>query len=353
MAKYLNRLASRIALAKLHESKNWMVTRKLICETDEGDMEFDAGEMINVGADENGDLALEGQAAVVVISDPEIAEKVADILASADELSDVDFVEKPALDAVLDGEDVEDVVDALGDTEGEDIEVAEVDVDDEKKESVENKYAKFAENAIKAAKKLACESVQIAEEAAPIALSNIKTYTVKKESYNNFKEFANRVSALNGSIQPGTREIALTEAGKCMGAFDEEAGYGEIYPENAFENTEEMDAFNDEAVPAVEDMAWEDDENALEVEACLGKYEESAKSGKDYMTMVESLEAAGVKEEKIGTIVSTFGNKALKECVKVFDSKYGKYVATFTESVDCNNFIAEAGENRFSKRYFG
>ena len=51
MAKFLNRLAARMALANLKESKNWMVTRKLICETDEGDVEFDAGEMINVGGE--------------------------------------------------------------------------------------------------------------------------------------------------------------------------------------------------------------------------------------------------------------------------------------------------------------
>ena len=44
MAKYLNRLNARLALAKLQESKNWIVTRKLICETDSGDFEFDAGD---------------------------------------------------------------------------------------------------------------------------------------------------------------------------------------------------------------------------------------------------------------------------------------------------------------------
>ena len=352
MTKYLNRLAARMALANLKESKNWMVTRKLICETEEGDVEFDAGEMVNVGGDDEGNLVLDGSAAVVVISDPEIAEKVADVLASADELSDVDFVEKPALDAVLDGEEVEDVVDALGDTEGEDIEVAEVDVDEEKKESVENKYAKFAENTIKAHKMLVCESVAIAEEVAPINMAKIKTATVKKESYNDYKEFANRVSSLNGSIQPGKHEIALTEAGEVMGQWDEEESFGEIYPENSWEDAEKMEAFNDAPVAAVEDMEWDEDEDFEQVESCLGKYEESAKTGKDYMTLVESLEKAGVKEEKAAKIVSTFGMSSLKECVRVYDTKYGKYVATFKESVDANNFIADADEKRFSKRYF-
>ena len=352
MTKYLNRLAARMALANLKESKNWMVTRKLICETEEGDVEFDAGEMVNVGGDDEGNLVLDGSAAVVVISDPEIAEKVADVLASADELSDVDFVEKPALDAVLDGEEVEDVVDALGDTEGEDIEVAEVDVDEEKKESVENKYAKFAENTIKAHKMLVCESVAIAEEVAPINMAKIKTATVKKESYNDYKEFANRVSSLNGSIQPGKHEIALTEAGEVMGQWDEEENFGEIYPENSWEDAEKMEAFDDAPVAAVEDMEWDEGEDFEQVESCLGKYEESAKTGKDYMTLVESLEKAGVKEEKAAKIVSTFGMSSLKECVRVYDTKYGKYVATFKESIDANNFIADADEKRFSKRYF-
>ena len=353
MAKYLNRLAARMALANLKESKNWMVTRKLICETEEGDVEFDAGEMVNVGGDEEGNLVLDGSAAVVVISDPEIASKVADVLASADELSDVDFVEKPALDAVLDGEDVEDVVDSLGDTDGEDVEVAEVDVDEEKKESVENKYAKFAENTIKAHKMLVCESIAIAEEAAPINMSKIKTMTVKKESYNDYKEFANRVSSLKGSLQPGKHEIALNEAGKVMGEWDEEENFGEIYPEEEWDNAEDMENFNDAPVPAVEDIEWEDGEDFEQVESCLGKYEESAKSGKDYMMMVESLEKAGVKEEKAAKIVSTFGISSLNECVRVYDTKYGKYCATFKESVDANNFIAEADEKRFTKRYFG
>lgn len=352
MAKYLNRLNARLALAKLQESKNWIVTRKLICETDSGDVEFDAGDSIEVGGDEEGNMVLDGKAAVVVISDPEIAEKVADVLASADELSDVDFVEKPALDAVLDGEDVDDVVDALGDDDDENVEVAEVNVDEEKKESVEDKYAKFAENTIHAAKTLACESVLIEESAAPINMANIKRASVKKESYNDYKEFANRVAALNGSIKPGVREIALTEAGEAFGAFDTEAGEGMLYPENSWESEEVMDKFDDAPIAAVEEMSWEDDEDPMAVESCLGKYEESAKSGKDYVALTESLEAAGLKEEKIGQIVATFGAKRLNESVKVFDNKYGKFVAVFKESTDCNNFIAEAGEKRFSKRYF-
>ena len=353
MAKYLNRLAARVARAKLQESKNWIVTRKLICETDEGDVEFDAGETIDVGGDEEGNLVLDGSAAVVVISDPEIAQKVADVVASADELSDVDFVEKPALDAVLDGEEVDDVVDALGDTEDDNIEVAEVSVDDEKKESVEDKYKKFAENTIKAHKMLACESVVIAEEATPINMANVKLMGVKKESFDNYKDFAARVSSLKGSIKPGKLEYALNEAGHYMGAFNEDDNLGEIYPEEEWDDEESFEAFDDAPVSAMEDETFDDEVDMDQVESCLSKYEESTKSGKDYMMLVESLEKAGVNEEKAAKIVSTFGDKRLNECVKVFDSKYGKFVAVFKESVDANNFIAEAGENRFTKRFFG
>ena len=107
MSKYLNRLSARIAREALRESaeqaKNWIVSKKLILETEEGDLELDAGDTVEMGADENGDLGIKTGAAVVVVSDPELAAKIADIVVSSDELSDVNFVQKPALDAVLDG----------------------------------------------------------------------------------------------------------------------------------------------------------------------------------------------------------------------------------------------------------
>ena len=44
---------------------------------------------------------------------------------------------------------------------------------------------------------------------------------------------------------------------------------------------------------------------------------------------------------------------SLKECVRVFDTKYGKYVNALKESVAADNFIEETGEaKRFSKRFF-
>lgn len=359
MAKFLNRLAARLGREKLRESakegKNWIVTKKLILETDEGDMEFEKGDNVEIGS-ADGDLAMKGQAAVVVISDADLASKIADIVVSSDELSDVNFVEKPALDAVLDGEQVDDVIDSLADDDDENVEVAELDVD--KKESVENKFAKFAENVMKPAKVLACESILIDEsDNAPIAMSTIKTDRVVKESFDNYDSFAARVSELKGSLQPGKREIALAENGKVCGAYDKEANMGTIYPEETFEAVEDMDNFDSDPEALVQDVDFGDmagDEDMIE--ACLKTYEESAKSGKDYMALVESLASAekcGLKEAAVSKIVGTFDNKALQECVRVYDGRFGKYVHAFRESSEADNFIEETGEAKhFTKRFF-
>ena len=43
----------------------------------------------------------------------------------------------------------------------------------------------------------------------------------------------------------------------------------------------------------------------------------------------------------------------MESCVRAYDTKYGKFVAAFKESADCNNFIEEAkAEGRFTKRFF-
>ena len=362
MAKFLKRLSARLCREALRESakegKSWIVTKKLILETEDADIEFDKGETVEIGATPDGDMALDGSAAVVVISDADLASKIADIVVSSDELSDVKFVEKPALDAVMDGEEVDDVIDSLADApEGEDdddnIEVAELDV--EEKESVESKFAKFSENRINPTKFVVCESILIDEaDNSPINMRLLKTDSVKKESFSDYKKFAERVSELKGSLQPGKREIALSEAGEVMGAFDTEANSGEIYPEKTFESADEMDSFDAAPAPMMQDDDMGAETEVLESALCA--YEESAKSGKDYMALVEALstEKTGLKEEAIAKIVSTFDNRSLKECVRVYDSKYGKYVAAFNESVDANNFIAEtAEESRFTKRFFG
>lgn len=401
MAKYTNRLKARLAYARLCESakegKNWIVTRKLILETEEGDVSFDAGEEVEIGATPEGDMGINGSAACVVITDPELAAKIADTVVNADETSDVEFVTKDAVDAVMDGEDTDQVVDDLAsdagaeDTGAEDAEAGTEDnmsvevpeLDPNKKESVEAKFAKFSANRLNPKKVLVCESIMIDEESSDrINMYNIKCDRLKKESFSNYKEFAARVSELKGSLQPGKREIALTEAGEVMGSFDTEADSGELYPEDSWENVEAMDNADtapvelmDEPVEDLDFDSWDDEGNAVapaseategEVkdvtdnytdgsvfESCLKKYEESAKSGKDYIEMVNSLEKAGLKESAIAKVVSTFDSRKLNECVRVYDTKYGKYVNALKESVAADNFIEETGEaKRFSKRFF-
>ena len=375
--KYTNRLKARLARERLAEAakegRNWIVTRKLILETEEGDIEVDAGDNLEIGATDDGDMAVKGQAAVVVISDEDIAKKIAEIVVNSDELSGVEFQDRSALDALGDGEELDQVVDDLADAEpaeGEDagaegdIEVPMVKPD--QKESVENKFAKFSANRMNPAKFYACESILVDEESDDaLNMFAIKVPSVMKENFNDYKEFTKRVSELKGSIQPGVREIALTEAGEVMGAYNTECNEGTLYPENSFESAEAMDNFNsepaglmdnglgyDEGEPVVDSV--EEDTGFEECfESVLKTYEESAKSGDDYMKLAESLESMKLNENHIGEVVSSFNNSLMEGCVRAYDTKYGKYVAAFKESVDCNNFIEEAkAEGRFTKRFF-
>lgn len=368
MAKFLKRLSARTAREALRESakegKNWIVSKKLILETEEGDMELEKGDMVEIGATPEGDMALNGSAAVVVISDPQLAEKIADVVVSSDELSDVNFVEKPALDAVMDGEDVDSVIDSLADGDTEDkaddtdtVEVAEVDVD--QKESVNTKFEKFSAHRMNPAKFLVCESILVDEnDNSPINLKTIKVDGVMHESITDYNTFMNRVSELKGSIQPGEREIALSESGKVIGAFDKAANSGILFLENEFDSAEDMDAFDMDPEPLMQDpeLEYEDEDNIPELDsldATLGEYEESAKTGEDYKKLTEALVNLKLKESSIARIVSSFDNRSLKECVRAYDTKYGKYVAAFKESVDCDNFITETGDaKRFTKRFF-
>lgn len=374
--KYTNRLKARLAREKLAEAakegRNWIVTRKLILETEQGDMELDSGDSVEIGATDSGDMAVKGQAAVVVISDEDIAKKIADIVVNADELSDVEFEDRSALDALDDGEDMDQVVDDLADAEpaeGEDddaegdIEVPMVKPD--QKESVADKFAKFSENRMNPKKFYACESILVDEESDDaLNMFAIKVPGVMKENFNDYKEFTKRVSELKGSIQPGVREIALTEAGKVMGDFNTECNEGTLYPENSFENTEDMDNFQSEPAGLMDgdlgydegapmDDTIEDAEFDECFESVLKTYEESDKSGSDYMKLTESLEAMKLNENHIGEVVSSFNDSLMESCVRAYDTKYGKYIAAFKESVDCNNFIEEAkAEGRFTKRFF-
>lgn len=429
MSKMLNRLAARLAREALRESakegKNWIVSKKLILETDEGDFEFEKNDEVEIGGNNDGDMVLNGgQAACVVVADEDLARKIADIVVSSDELSDVNFVEKPALDAVVDGEEVDDVIDKLADDEDDNVETAEVSVD--AKESVEAKFAKFAKHIMNPTKTVICESILVDEsDETPLNLALIKHARTIKESFTAYDAFVARVAELKGSLQPGKREIALTESGKVMGAFDKEASCGTLYCESEFDDVDAMDNFDDSDVNVMEannladefgsepwegkepvayleqekmagvdpkwvaadlyDMTGDEyfnqflaadpandnevtydeleahlNEPAFAAESCnesveriLRKYEESSKTGADYMRMSKLLATRGLKESIVAKIVSTFDNRSLKECVRAYDSKYGKYVACFKESVDCDNFIAETkDEKRFTKRFF-
>ena len=355
MSKYLNRLACRMGRAKLAESKAWIASKALILETEEGDVEIQPGEELNIGASEEGDLGVDvpGKAAVVVISDPELAKEVADVVVSADELSDVEFVDKPALDALND-EEIDTVVNKLadGDEDAETVEVGQVSVD--QKESVSAKFGKFAANRLHG-REIVCEAIRVAEEESPIDMLTVKCDKVKKESIEDYAKFTARVAEMHGSIQPGEREVALTESGKVMGSYDKAKNAGKLYLESEFDDVAAMDAMSDAPEALVDEapLGDLDDATAECVECALKGYEESAKTGADYMKMVEALEGAKLAESAIASIVASFDRSLKESCCRVYDSKYGKNVAVFKEGVEADNFMADTkAEKRFSKRYF-
>jgi len=356
MAKYLNRLSARLAREALRESKAWVVSKKLILETDEGDVELEKGDMVDLGATPEGDLAVKSNAAaVVVIADADLASKIADTVVSSDELGDVEFVTKDAVDTVLDGEPVDDVIGKMADEEPEasEVEVAQVDVD--KKESVQAKFDKFAANPIAFTKSLKCESILIDEEDEEgINMATLSQDSVAKEPFFGYEEFVARVSELGGSVQPGEVEKALDANGKMIGYFDKAASQGVIYPESGFESEEDMMNVPAEAEPLMgAPLEGEEAEMTDAVEEALGCYESSEMSGADYMKMVESLKAANLSESTVAKIAGSFGNRTLAEGCRVFDTVLGKNVCVKESGVDADNWIVESGdEKRFTKRYF-
>lgn len=356
MAKYLNRLSARLAREALRESKAWVVSKKLILETDEGDVELEKGDVIDLGATPDGDLAVKSNAAaVVVIADADLASKIADTVVSSDELSDVEFVTKDAVDTVLDGEPVDDVIGKMADEEPEasEVEVAEVDVD--KKESVQAKFDKFAANPIAFTKSLKCESILIDEEdETAIDMATISQDSVAKEPFFDYETFVSRISELGGSVQPGEVEKALDANGKMIGFFDKATSQGMIYPESQFESEEEMMNVPAEAQPLMgEPLEGAEAESYEAVEEALGCYESSEMTGADYMKMVESLQAAKLSESTVAKIAGSFGSRTLAEGCRVFDTVLGKHVCVKESGVDADNWIAESGaEKRFTKRYF-
>lgn len=356
--KYLNRVRARLALAQLRESKAWIASKHLVLETEEGDLEVKKGAKVILGATKDGDVAIKDPTAIVVISDDDLASKVVNALTSAESLDDVKFLDKPALDAALEGATVDELVAGLVDAEDESDSIEQAIVDTAKDDSVEEKCEKIAENAIElTGNVLNCESVLIDEEDdEPINLGDVTADTCAKEDVADYEEFKARVADLGGQIQPGKKEIALTAEGKVIGYFDTDTNTGSIYLDQQFDSTEDMDNFNSEPEAVVQPAEFEsalDAEKMESVEGALKAYEESAKSAKDLFAMTESLEKAGLDESAIGVVANTFVGTALKEGVNVFDTKLGKVVAAFKESIDANNYIAESGEeNRFTKRYF-
>ncbi len=362
MAKHLNRLSAQLALKALREStangKNWIVSKGLILETDEKDIELVPGDAVEIGGTENGDVAIKSAAAVVVVADPELAARIADVVVSADEMSDVQFIEKPALDAAMDGEDVDQIIDKLVDgEEGSDVEVAELEID--QKESVEAKFEKFANHTISAKDMLVCEAIQIDESAK----SSINMATIKKPSdlihiVESLEAFNAKVASLKGAIQPGAKEIALSESGKVIGMFDKELNEGKIFLESEFDTVEDMEEAPIEAAPILEPVHIDIEGDAtgevdmiLGVDSALAELEAAGYTGDAYIKFIDAVSA--LKPEQVAEIVSTFDSPKMAECVRVFDTTVGQYVAAFKESVSADNFIAESGaESRFTKRFF-
>jgi hypothetical protein len=351
--KYLARFRARQALDALRESKAWIASKKLVLETEEGDLEIEKGQQVILGATEDGNVAIKDPTAIVVVTDDDLASKIVDAMKSAEDLGDVKFLDKPALDAALEGETVEDLVAGLVDAEEDSDEVEVATVDSEEDSSVEEKCEKIAENVIPlTGKVLEVEAIQIAEEDdAPINLGDVTAENGCAHDVTSYEEFASQAA----TIAPGDSEIAFDADGKVIGYWDAAANTGKIFT-CGFESAEDMMGANTDPVAAVQPAEFEQglDADKLEsVEEALKTYEESSKSAKDLFAMTESLEKAGLAESAIATVANSFVSRSMKEGVMVFDTKLGKSVAVFTESVDANNYIAESGEeNRFTKRYF-
>jgi len=351
--KYLARFRARQALDALRESKAWIASKKLVLETEEGDLEIEKGQQVVLGATEDGNVAIKDPTAIVVVTDDDLAAKIVDAMKSAEELGDVKFLDKPALDAALDGETVEDLVAGLADAEEDSDEVEVATVDSEEDSSVEEKCEKIAENVIALnGKVLEVEAIQIAEEDdAPINLGDVTADNGCAQDIASYDEF----TAAASTIAPGDSEIAFDANGKVIGYWDAATNSGKIF-NCGFETADDMMNANTDPVAAVQPAAFEagmDADKLESVEGALKTYEESAKSAKDLFALTESLEQAGLEESAIASVANSFVSRSMKEGVMVFDTKLGKNVAVFTESVDANNYIAESGaEDRFVKRFF-
>lgn len=356
--KYVNRMRARLALGKLAEMKNaWIVSKDMKLVTESGDMELKKGAIVEAYATTNGHLAIR-EAGVTVVLDDEIAPTTMDNIASAAELGDVKFVKKSALDSALDGETIDNLVAGLVDGEEDSDDVERAEVDTEEKESVESKFAKLESvERITEDGALQSDEVQIADEPdAPIDLGTVEADKVAKDEVTDYEEFKSMVQGMNGTVAPGDSEIAFNADGKVVGYFDTAAGNGVVYPDTTFNSAEDMNNFSGEPEALVQPAEFEStcsEEELAQVEESLKAYEESDKSGADYMTFVESLTKAGLEESVIGKVANSFVSRNLAEgTVTAFDTKHGAVVKALSENVDMNNWIADTkAEGVFTKRF--
>ncbi len=356
--KYVNRMRARLALGKLAEMKNaWIVSKDMKLVTESGDMELKKGAIVEAYATTNGHLAIR-EAGVTVVLDDEIAPTTMDNIASAAELGDVKFVKKSALDSALDGETIDNLVAGLVDGEEDSDDVERAEVDTEEKESVESKFAKLESvERITEDGALQSDEVQIADEPdAPIDLGTVEADKVAKDEVTDYEEFKSMVQGMNGTVAPGDSEIAFNADGKVVGYFDTTAGNGVVYPDTTFNSAEDMNNFSGEPEALVQPAEFEStcsEEELAQVEESLKAYEESDKSGADYMTFVESLTKAGLEESVIGKVANSFVSRNLAEgTVTAFDTKHGAVVKALSENVDMNNWIADTkAEGVFTKRF--
>ena len=357
--KYVNRMRARLALGKLAEMKNaWVVLKDMKLVTESGDLELEKGAIVEAFATDRGHLAIR-EAGITVVLDDEIAPAAMDNVASASELGDVKFVKKSVLDTNLDKGTLEDLIAGLSDNEDKDSnEVERAEVDAEEKESVQEKFARLeSAERITEDDALQSDEVQIAdEEDSPIDLGTVEADTVAKNEVSDYEEFKSEVQNMNGTVAPGDSEIAFNADGKVVGYFDTVNNKGVIYPEMTFDSAEEMNNFSGEPEALVQPAEFESccGEEAMEaVEESLKAYEESDKTGADYMTFVESLTKAGLEESVIGKVANSFVSRNLAEgTVTMYDTKLGSVVRSFKENTAANQFAADCKEeSRFAKRF--
>ena len=357
--KQIKRMRARLALDKLKESKTWIASKKMILETDEGDLEIEKGKQIILGATPEGELAIKDPTAIVIIADDSIASKVID---AAKQPEGVEFKDKDALQAALDGTSLEAIVDGIADAaaesdeesseEDDSIEVAALDTEEE---SIEEKCAKIANNKIEGGKVCHCEALLIDEEDdEPIDLGMVSADSNVATDMMSYEDFKAAVQGMNGTVAPGDSEIAFDADGKAIGFWDTVANTGKMFGEG-FDSADDMMAADTEPVPAVQPADFEAGmgaEQTAELESVMEAYDASEKSAKDLVEMTDKLAALGLSESAIATVANSFVARSLKEGVYVFDTKLGKNVRAFKEDVEAKQWIADADEEgRFKKRF--